>query len=59
MSNSLITHCPQCGKTFKGIVCDTLDMIFLAKFATIPEVEAGDDLVGSLWRALTNYLNMK
>ena len=37
--------------SYKGIEYDTLDMIFLAKFDTIPEVEAGDDPAGSLWIA--------
>jgi NADH pyrophosphatase NudC (nudix superfamily) len=34
---------------YKGIEYDTLDIIFLASFDTFPEVEAGDDLVDSVW----------
>ena len=36
---------------YKGIKYDTLDMIFLARFDTVPEVEAGDDLIDSVWIA--------
>ena len=34
-----------------GIEYDTLDMIFLARYDTVPEVEAGDDLIDSVWIA--------
>jgi ADP-ribose pyrophosphatase YjhB (NUDIX family) len=37
--------------SFKGIVYDTLDMVFLARFETPPDVEAGDDLIDSVWIA--------
>ena len=39
---------------FKGIEYDTLDMIFLTRLDTAPEIEAGDDLADSVWIAYDN-----
>lgn len=37
--------------SYKGIEYDTLDMIFLARFDTFPEIDAGDDFIDTVWVA--------